>query len=90
MQLESHLQDGRPEEENFVKKQVSLPSLSVVTTFPLPHDNSSTQWDSVVKVKGCARVVGISPTDPRVCHMSARPSGDGLIDRGANVGMSGD
>ncbi len=44
----------------------------------------------MVKVDGCARVVGIFPTDPRVCRMSARPSGDGLIDSGANVGMSGD
>jgi hypothetical protein len=26
----------------------------VVTSVPLPHDNPSTQWDSVVKVKGCA------------------------------------
>jgi hypothetical protein len=64
MRLESHLQDGRPEEENFVKKQVSLPSPSVVTSFPLPHDNPSTQWDSVVKVEGCARVVGISQRIP--------------------------
>jgi hypothetical protein len=28
--------------------------------------------------------------DPRVCRMSARPSGDGLIDSGVNVGMSSD
>jgi hypothetical protein len=50
MQLEWHLQDGRPEEENFIKKQVSLPSPSVFTSFPLPHDNPSTRWDSLVKV----------------------------------------
>jgi hypothetical protein len=90
MQLELHLQDGRPEEENFIKKQVSLPSPLVVTSFPLPHDKPSTQWDSVVKVNGCAWVVGIFPMDPRVCRISSRPSGDGLIDSGANVGMSGD
>jgi hypothetical protein len=65
-------------------------ALPVVTGIPLPRDDPSIQLDSVVKVEGCACLVGIFPTDPHVCHMSAGPSGDGLIDSGANVGMSGD
>jgi hypothetical protein len=62
----------------------------VVTGVLFPHDGPSTQWDSVVKVESCAHVVGIFPTYPCVCHMSTGPSSDGLIDSGANVGMSGD
>jgi hypothetical protein len=57
-------------------------ALPVVTSVPLPHDGPSTQWDSVVKVEGCAHVVGIFPTNPPVCRMSAGPSGNGLIESG--------